>query len=296
MIGLCHAPQRWYNKENEVYRSEIKGDQMYQLLLVTDQKNLLRLFESFTDWQALGFAPPLLYNDVHEAMQMVSQGEVDAVSYALPKDSGQAFYHFMTGYPKVCGMEAASDLPRLRRAVSGLRRQLREREQAPEEMQGDVLGLLQMEFFHTLMGGARMAPEKLENRVRALKLQIETESPLAVAHMRMPHGQVYIDQVWRYGRDRLKVALHNFFDRELPQGRFVLDVMSLSEIKLMFCPREPMGEQAMLDLFYDHLTRAREEVKQYLDLGMQVTRVLVYDDLWQMTRGDAGRILYETEE
>lgn len=267
---------------------------MYRLLLVTDEESLLRVFASFADWEALGFAPPALLTDVQQAQQLVSAGEVDAVSYALPKGTGQAFYNFMTGYPHIRGMEAAGDEMRLRRAVNGLRRQLRENEQ--EIGHGDVLPLLQNEFFHALLGGARVTPAELRLRMQALELTLDEASPLAVAQLRLPDDQVYIDQVWRYGRERLKVALHNFFDRELPQGRFVVDVMSLQEIKLLFCPCRPIGEEEMLALFYEHLTVVREEIKLYLDLGMKVGTVTVYKNLSTLASQQAGWVVYREED
>lgn len=271
-----------------------KESGMYRLLLVTDESNLLNVFGEFVDWEALGFAPPALLTDVQEAQKMVSAGDVDAVSYALPKDTGQAFYSFMAGYPHIRGMEAAGDEMRLRRAINGLRRQLRENEQ--EDIHGDVLPLLQNEFFHALLGGAKLTPEKLKIRMQMLKLRLDEASPLAMAQLRMPDDQAYIDQVWRYGRERLKVALHNFFDKELPKGYFVLDVMSLQEIKLLFCPVQPIGEEELLGMFYDHLTSAREEIKRYLDLGIQVDTVRVYENLASLASQQAARVVYRAEE
>lgn len=267
---------------------------MYRLLLVTDQENLLGLFESFGDWQALGFAPPLLLRDPGEAKRHIEAGEVDAVSYALPKEEGQAFYAFLAQYPQVRGLEAASDLTRLRRALNSLRRQLRESEQ--DEISADVRALLQYEWFHTLLGGAQMGEKELRARLAALQLPLSLHSPVVVAQLSLPHGQLYIEQVWRYGSDRLKVALHNFFDRDLPGALFVLDVMSLGEIKLMLAPKEDIGEKELLELFYEHLTRVREEVKGYLDLGIGVRTVGVYQSLAAMTAGDDPRILYQAEE
>lgn len=266
---------------------------MYRILLVTDQEHLLKVYEGFAEWNALGFAPPLLLTDVQQAMERVRAGEVQAVSYALPKDAGQAFFSFMTHFPGIRGMEAASDAERLRRAVSGLRRQLREGEQ--DEPGADVMALMQREFFHEVISGVRIPEEALRTRIATLSLALNLTSPVVMAELCLPEGQEYINQVWRYGRGRLETALHNFFDRDWLEGRFIAEMESLAKITLLFCPKIPLTLERANELFYDHLTRAREEVKLYLDLGMQVRYVWNYDSLTELTGGQQGREAYRAE-
>ena len=250
---------------------------MYQVLLVTDQRDIRDVFEAFPDWADLGFDRPRVIAAVEEAMRFIDSDTVDAVAYVLPKEEGQSFFSFLARHPRVRCMEAASDTQRLRRALGTLRRALHEA--GSVDVHTDVLPILQAEFFHSLIDGAPLDREALRARTAALRMQISLDAPVCVASLQLPQGEAYLEDVWRYGRERLEVALRNFFERDLAELRYVLDVLSPSDIRLLACPKEALDAEEMRRRTDAHLAEALESVQEYLDLEIQVRCVRLYEDL-----------------
>ena len=250
---------------------------MYKLLLVANEQELCDAFASFPDWAQLGFSVPQMVRTAREAMRLIEDGEADAVAYTLPKDEGQAFFTFLAQHPQVQCMEATADPLRIRRALSTLRRTLHQRGQ--EGVLEDVLPLLQTEFYHSLAQGAPLTLQELRMRVAALQLPVVLDAPVCVARLCLPQGDTYLDEVWRYGRDRLEVALRNFFERDLPDVRYVLHVCTPREMKLLACPKRALSAQALQEHTQAHLARVCAEILEYLDLEVQVREICAYDSL-----------------
>lgn len=256
---------------------------MFRVLLVTDQQEVREVFASFEDWTSLGFDRPQMVQTAKEGMLLVDSGVVDAVAYSLSKEEGQGFFSFLAEHPGVRNLEAATDPLRLRRALGALRRALHER--AGVDVLTDVLPILQTEFYHSLMEGAPLKRDDLYTRIAALQMQVAIDSPVCVAHLQLPQGEEYVEEVWRYGRNRLENALRTFFERDLQDMRFVLNVMSAREIKLLGCPKKPLTADDLCTRTQMRLAQGREETLEYLELEVQVQTLLLYDNLPALCAG-----------
>ena len=250
---------------------------MYRVLLVTDQGDVREAFASFSDWTALGFDPPRIVQTAQEATPLIESGAADAVAYVLPKEEGQSFFAFLARHPQVRCMEAASDPLRLRRALNSLRRALHERT-ATDDL-SDVLPILQAEFLHSLLEGMPIEPEELRARAAALRIGLALDMPVCLARLRMPQGEVYLQEVWRYGHARLEVALRNFFERDEKDLRYVLGVHSPREIRLLACPKDAMQADALHRRMTERLAQGCAETLEYLELEVQVQSLTPYENL-----------------
>ena len=253
---------------------------MYQVLLVTDQQDVQEAFDSFPDWRSLGFEPPRIVRTAKEATLLVESGAADAVAYVLPKDEGQSFFSFLTQYPQIRCMEAASDPLRLRRALGSLRRALHE--QSADDAHTDVLPLLQAEFFRGLLEDAPAPIDALRARAAALNIELALDAPVCLVRLQLPQGEVYLNEVWRYGRERLELALRNFFERDEPGLRYVLYVLSPREIKLLACPKAPIGGEELRRRVTERLAQGRAETLEYLELEVKIQSIAFYENLGEM--------------
>ncbi|MCL2810669.1 MAG: hypothetical protein FWD25_02130 [Clostridia bacterium] len=253
---------------------------MYQVLLVTDQQDVREAFDSFPDWRLLGFELPRIVCTAKEATLLVESGAADAVAYVLPKDEGQSFFSFLTHYPQIRCMEAASDPLRLRRALGSLRRALHE--QSADGTLTDVLPILQAEFFHSLLEDAPGPLEALRARAAALQIQLALDAPVCLARLQLPQGEVYLAEVWRYGRERLELALRNFFERDESGLRYVLCVLNPREIKLLACPKAAIDGEALRHRVNERLAQGCAETLEYLELEVKIKSVTLYENLGAM--------------
>ena len=254
---------------------------MHQVLLVTDQRDVWETFDSFPDWRLLGFEPPRIVRTAKEAEPLVESGAADAVAYMLPKDEGQAFFSFLARHPHVRCVEAASDPLRLRRSLNSLRRALHE--QSAGDALTDVLPILQSEFYHSLLGEAALpAPDELRARAAALHIRLALDAPVCLARLQLPQGETYLNEVWRYGRDRLALALRNFFERDEPDLRYVLGMLNPRQIKLLACPKAAIDGETLRRRVAERLAQGCAETMEYLELDVTVQSVTFYENMGAM--------------
>lgn len=260
---------------------------MYRLMLVTDQKNIRDLFSHFKDWNLLGFEEPIVLEEVAEAKERLSRGEADAVSYLLPKSAGQDLFSFLSYHTDLVGVEPADNEERLRRELNMTRRILHEREEEPAY--DDVLPMLQSDFYNSILCGAAYSQESLEQRVQMLRLDICVDAPSAVASLRMPQGEMFLDEIWRYGRARLENALRNIFEREDAAVRYVLHMINPHHMRMLALPKQPTNAATLEMLTQAHLANAQEDLKEYFDLDMDVHHISMYDTFYALCAAGAQK-------
>ena len=260
---------------------------MYKLMLVTDQKNIRDLFDQFDDWNTLGFERPVILDNISEAKAVLDRGGADAVSYLLPKDAGQEFFSFLSRHAEIVGVEPADNEERLRRELNVARRVLHEREEEP--CYDDVLPMLQNDFYASILCGSSYSQENLEKRVQMLKLDICVDAPAAIASLRMPQGEIFLDEIWRYGRERLENALRNLFEREDHAIRYVLNMINPHHMRMLALPKQEIDAMTLETLMQEHLMNAQEDLKEYFDLEMDVHRISIYDSFYALCAANAQK-------
>ena len=175
---------------------------MYRLLLVSDKEEIRSLYEHFSEWENLGFERPAVASSAQEGIDLLSHSRFDAVSSLLSVSEGKQFFAYLSRRPEMLGMETARDEARLRREISSARRALSSRDAARQMKQvDDFTRVMQGEFFCDLLRGAAMDENRIDERMRSLKMQaIEASRPVATSSFRLPQGDYFLAEVWRYGR------------------------------------------------------------------------------------------------
>ena len=68
---------------------------------------------------------------------------------------------------------------------------------------------------------------KIDERMQALKTTpLDAHRPVATSSFRLPQGDYFLSEVWRYGRDRLENALKNIFENGNENMTFVLLIIN----------------------------------------------------------------------
>lgn len=264
---------------------------MYKLLLVSDKEEIRALYQRFAEWETLGFERPTVACGAQEGIEQLKQGHFDAVSSLLCVGEGQRFLTYLTKRPDMLGVETARDEARLRREVSAARRTLSSRDAARQTKQvDDLTRAMQLEFVRDLLRGATYDKAKIDERVSSLKLaQIDAARPVVTASFRLPQGDYFLAEVWRYGRERLENALRNIFEIGDKSMSFVLLIINPHHMRLMGLPREPMTDEEVYERMLLHLEACKESLEDYFELTLNIKRVVRYDDLYALGRENALR-------
>ena len=264
---------------------------MYKLLLVSDKEEVRSLYAGFSGWENLGFERPAIAASAQEGIELLSRSRFDAVSSLLSISEGKQFFAYLSRRPEMLGMETARDEARLRREISSARRTLSSRDAARQTKQvDDLTRALQGEFFCDLLRGAPYDEKRIDERIQLLKMEsIDPARPAAMSSFRLPQGDYFLAEVWRYGRERLENALKNIFENGDSRMSFVLLIINPHHMRLIGVPREEMSEQEVYNQMAMHLSRCQASLAQYFELTLDIKRVVRYSSLYALGRENALR-------
>lgn len=267
---------------------------MYKLLLVSDKEEIRQLYEGFSEWEKLGFERPAIAVNAQEGIALLKKRRFDAVSSLLCVSEGKQFFAYLSRRPEMLGMETARDEARLRREISSARRTLSAKEAVRQMKQvDDFTRAMQGEFFCDLLRGAPYQADRIDERMLSLKMEsLHADQPVVMSSFRLPQGDYFLAEVWRYGRERLENALKNIFENGDERMHFVLLIINPHHMRLLGLPREEMTREEAASQMSLHLERCRASLESYFELTLDIKRVVSYDSLYALGRENALRMAH----
>lgn len=258
---------------------------MYRLLLVTDKEEIRTLYKGYPEWESQGFERPSIASNVQEGVEMLTDHRFDVVSWLLPLDEGKEFFTFLNGrQPELMGMETVRDESRLRKEIGTTRRALATRDASRSMKQvDDLTQMMQTEFFCRLLRGDEMGIEKINERFRTLKIEdVQPDRPIATASFRLPQGDFFLAEVWKYGRQRLENALKNVFESGERDMSYTLLMINPHHMRLIAMPRCDMDKDEVYARMVEHVHHCQEVLEQFFELTLTIKRIISYDNLYAL--------------
>ena len=268
---------------------------MYRLLLVTDKSDIQKLYSTYAGWTQQGFEKPRIAASAEEGISAFAGLRYDVVSCLLPVEEGKTFYSYIRDYSDTLGMETVRDAARLQRELAGIRRELIARDAGAKEAESlDMLRARQEEFFCGFLRGESYEEAELVRKIAGLQLEdrVDPSQPAVSVSFRVPEGERFLEDVWKYGRDRLEYALKNVFEAE--DGKMVYTLLTLNphHMRLLGLPGGPCSETEAYEMMICHLSEARKTLAQCFDMTMMLRRVNSYRSLFACSRENASRIAH----
>ena len=256
------------------------GTYMYSLLLVTDKASIRDLYANYPDWEQQGFVPPVITESAEDGIAALCHGKFDAISWLLPVGEAGRLNE-KARLLDMYGMETAHSAERLKKSLGDARRELISQEihlQKPEP--DDVLNTMRDDFLRDLLRGAITDREVFFEREAALHLE-ETGAakPVAVTSFRIPEGDRFYEDRWKYGKKRLEFAIRNAFgqsDREL----FCICALNPHHMRAILISDADHTEQDSFLKIVRRLGRARCLLEKGFDLSLQTRWVRAYPNLY----------------
>lgn len=257
---------------------------MYKLLLVSDRDEVRALYQNFGEWESLGFERPFIAGNAAEGVAVLGRGRFDAVSTLLSIGEGKRFFAALKGKPEMLGIETARDEAKLRKELSAARRRLSSKEAARQTKQlDDVTRAMQFEFVNDLLRGTGFDKAKIDERIRSLKIRtVDPSRPAVTASFRLPQGDYFLAEVWRYGRERLENALRNIFEIENEEMLFILLIINPHHMRLIGLPKIPLAQREAYERMVHHLGCCQEVLSQYFELTLDIKRIVPYASLYAL--------------
>ena len=252
---------------------------MFRLLLVTDKQEIRDLYNHYPDWNHQGFEIPTVEGSVDAGMRALKNQKFDAVSWLLPIREGKEFCEQIVPYG-LYGIETVYDEGRLRKNIGNARRELmnRTREQQDAEPD-DVLLALREGFLKDILKGNIQDADACRERIDSLSLgEIGADRPIAVASFRIPEGDRFYEERWKYGSPRLEYALSNAFGRTSGET-FVLSLINPHHMRVILFSARQHREIETYRGMIKRISRVRRVLEQNFDLFLQIRWVNSYANL-----------------
>ncbi len=265
---------------------------MFRLLLVTDKEEIQSLYVRYPDWNQQGFEMPIVAGSADAGISALRKQKIDAVSWLLPVREGRRFYEQLLPYD-VYGIETAYDECRLRKGIGNARRELinRMREQQMAEPD-DVLVALRESYLRDVLRGNVPDLKVCAERRNSLALdEIGANNPIAVASFRIPEGDRFYTERWKYGRLRLEYALNNAFERRREETS-VLSLINPHHMRVIYLTTQGQTEFGVYREMIRCVSRARRVLEKGFDLSLQLKWVNSFENLSTFIRESYSRFAH----
>ena len=275
---------------------------MNRLLLVTDKPEVLSAFGGITNWERLGFRPPRTASSAAEAVDVLSRHHADGIAIDLPREEADRLIAFLNDrYPLTPIMRASSDRDLVERDVSELE-QLLGRVHADYSndpySEAEMMQRIRHAYFRRVLSGSEPDPQRVRRYMRLLRSKMDPNRPCMVLELALPAQDGYLDEHWRYGADRLEVALRNIFGADLQGMRVLISVLPDERIYLVSCPmvgQEAPSPDEMRRLVETHATEGIRHVKEYLSMDLRIVSRMALPTLTEFAR-EQSRLRQAAEE
>ena len=154
-------------------------------------------------------------------------------------------------------------------------------------MEGNGLGVLlpemRLDFWDSLWEGQISNRFVLARRLKVLDLPLDPDAPCCRCVLRLKHGDAYLDHIWRYGRDRLRVAVGNL----LPSGEngvyYGVCRLTPRHVYILACATEGIDAAALEEKAGQDIEKLMQALGQYLDLESELKEVTPIPSLVSLT-------------
>lgn len=155
-------------------------------------------------------------------------------------------------------------------------------------MEGNSLGVLlpemRLDFWDSLWDGQISTPAVLSRRLKVLELPVTAESPCCRCVLRLAHGEAYLDHIWRYGRDRLRVAVGNLLPHEESGVLYGVCRLTPRHVYIVACAMKGTDGPALEEKARGDIGALIRALEQYLDLESELKEIVPLKALAELTQ------------
>ncbi len=261
---------------------------MYQIIVVTMNPEILSTYEKITDWSDMGLLTPVYLRTVSEAKAYLKAHKVDAISYRLEDSQSEELHTFLDeNFPAMPIFHASAREERLRevlREAKTILNRLHADFSDETYSEDEIMYMLRREFISALMEGKVQKPLEVRSRMKMLRCKADIENSVFLVDMEIPAGDLFLSDRWRYGEERLEVALNNFFGKESENIIYYLSMPSAKTLRLLAMPRAEArnADTSVTAVVSRHVNDSIDKMRDMLELEVRVVGVEALPNLMSL--------------
>ena len=145
---------------------------------------------------------------------------------------------------------------------------------------------MRLDFWDSLWQGQITSVAALERKLSVLEIPVKADTPCCRCVLRLKHGESYLSQIWRYGKERLRVA----FDNLLPKEQGVLyGVCKLTprHVYILACAANGQDPYELKEQAQRDIQTLTQSLEQYLDLESELKEIIPMEAIAELLRQKA---------
>ena len=154
-------------------------------------------------------------------------------------------------------------------------------------MEGNNLSVLlpemRLDFWDSLWNGDISNVSALSRRLAVLQLPIDAKAPCCRCVLRLKHGDAYLDHIWRYGRDRLRMAVGNLLPSEVDGVLYGVCRLTPRHVYILACATEGISSEVLAAHTRKDMDRLINSLEQYLDLESELKEIVSVEAIAKLT-------------
>ena len=253
---------------------------MYKLLLVTDREDIVEAFSGIQDWGRLMFDPVVTLDNTADAIKLLDRHYTDAVGISLANQNpAPLMRHLEKKHPFLPIYHPQNQLDALRDELRFVREHLDRlhADFSDDDYHVDMaVELLRDDLMRRLLLREVGSQQELKSRLSLCRAHFAADRHCFLSELHMPSGDQYLHSRWRYGPERLVMALRaNFLGRFVDNIYYGTALLDPGHLRIIACQVENQTEGDLDSLsrqVQEHIGKMVQDVKAYLDLDLHMAQ------------------------
>lgn len=252
-------------------------------MIVTDSDKTKEFMNSYPEWLQNGFKHPH-YRDCKDTLiEGMSKHHVDAIAIDLPQGAvrNEVVDYLNETYPMLPVFHVKESVELQSAVLTTLRRCL---DKINEDISDDELSYQQRfnavrnRWLSKYMRGKLNDYDEFMEKSSIYRAKFCITSPCILANLRLESDE-YFQSRWRYGADRLEIALRNFMSHDENAVNIIIAIENNNVCRILFsnvnCKINRMGNMEKVRLF---LENSMNEIKEYLGLNIDIIDLKYFEN------------------
>lgn len=275
---------------------------MYSVIIADDEELIRRGLKNFIPWEELGFRVVAEFEDGLPLIEYLKEHTVDLifsdirmirsdgleVAQYVCQNTPDTLVCLISGYKDFEYAKSAMqynvshyivkpiDIDEITKIVKELKNKIEEHKQLQEQKVNypELLEIARQQFLTDIFIGKYKTRESLNERSNALRIE-DDQAFYCPFWITLPDYSVYIQNKWRYGKERFAIAVCNFVYDNDKTFKIQNIIMSGEELLFVAVSSESDSAGTFRQRLENHLSIVRTNIKQVLDLNIeyQISRV-----------------------
>ena len=143
---------------------------------------------------------------------------------------------------------------------------------------------MRLDFWDSLWQGQITSLASLERKLSVLEIPAKANTPCCRCVLRLKHGESYLNQIWRYGKERLRVAVGNLLPKESQGVLYGVCRLTPNHVYILACAAHGQDLLELREKVESDIETLMQSLEEYLDLESELKEIVPVDAMIELLR------------